>query len=229
VVLITGAGRGIGRAAAQAFASAGYAVVLAERRPVLGRRVAAALRRAGATAHVVPTDVARPASVRRAVDAALGRFGRLDCLVNNAGVLAVGPLATLPVADLWRMVSVNLAGPLLAARAVLPVMLRQRSGSIVTVASQLGKTGAADYVAYCATKWGVLGMTRALAAELAGTGVRTWAVCPGLVDTAMARLAGVTARERAGLIRPERVARAILDLATGRRGLRSGGAVDVLR
>jgi short-subunit dehydrogenase len=115
------------------------------------------------------------------------------------------------------------------SRAVLPAMQRRGSGAIVNVASLLGKTGAADYVVYCATKFGVVGFAEALADELTGTRLRTWAVCPGLVDTPMARKAGVTARERSALIRPESVARVIVDLATGRRRDRSGTAVDVVR
>ena len=116
------------------------------------------------------------------------------------------------------------------ARATLSALRRRPSGSIINVASQLGKFGAGQYVAYCATKFGVVGLTEALAAELAGTDVRVWAVCPGLVDTPMARRAvGVSARERAALLRPEAVARVIVDLATGRRRVASGAAVDVLR
>ena len=230
VAMITGAGRGIGRATAGAFAAEGYAVVIAELRPALGRRAARALRRSGATASFVPTDVASAASVARSVRAALRRFGRLDCLVNNAGVLAAGPLVDRSVAEVDRMVAVNLRGPLLMVRAALPAMLRHGAGSIINVASQLGKFGAAEYVTYCATKWGVVGLSEALAAELAGTGVRVWAVCPGLVDTEMARRAvGVTPRERRGLLRPEAVARVIVDLATGRKRVASGAAVDVVR
>jgi NAD(P)-dependent dehydrogenase (short-subunit alcohol dehydrogenase family) len=116
----------------------------------------------------------------------LERFGRIDCLVNNAGVLAVGPLVRVPVAALDRMLAINLRGPMLLTRAVLPPMLRQPSGSIVNVASQLGKFGAAAYAGYCASKFGLVGFTETLAEELARTNVRVWAVCPGLVDTPMA-------------------------------------------
>jgi meso-butanediol dehydrogenase/(S,S)-butanediol dehydrogenase/diacetyl reductase len=229
VAVVTGGGRGIGRATAEALAAAGYRVVIAELRLALGRRVERALRRRGVQALALATDVADRASVRRAVAATLRRFGRIDCLVNNAGVLTPGPLARLGDRALDRMVDVNLRGPLLMSRAVLPAMRRRGSGAIVNVASQLGKTGIADYVTYCATKFGVVGFTEALADEVSDTGVRVWAVCPGLVDTAMARKTGVTARERSGLIRPESVARAIVDLATGRRRERPGSAVDVLR
>lgn len=230
VALVTGAGRGIGRATAEAFAAEGWAVVIAELQPALGRRAERALTRAGAAALFVQTDVGNPRSVERAMRTALRRFHRLDSVVNNAGVLTPGPLARLPLLDLEHMLAVNFRGPLLVSRAAIPALRGRDHGSIVNVASQLGKQGIGEYVTYCATKFGVVGLTEALADELAGTGVSVWAVCPGLVDTELARRAvGMTKRERAGLIRPQSVARAIVALATGRRRVASGGTVDVLR
>jgi NAD(P)-dependent dehydrogenase (short-subunit alcohol dehydrogenase family) len=227
VVIVTGAGRGIGRATADSFGGAGWTVVVAEMRTRLGERAARALRRSGAAAIFVHTDVARAVSVARLVRITLRHFGRIDALVNNAGVLDVGPLARLPVTALDRMVSVNLRGPLLATRAVLPTMLRNGRGAIVNVASQLGKYGAGDYVTYCATKFGVVGLTQALADELSAGAIRVWAVCPGLVDTPLARRA--VGEHPRGMLRPHEVARVILDLVLGRRRARSGAAVDVSR
>ena len=227
VAVVTGAGRGIGRATAAAFAAEGYRVVVAEVRATLGQRSAKALQRSGAQALFLQTDVANAASVQRTVREVLRNLGRIDCLVNNAGVLRIGPLASLAVPDLERMLAVNLRGPLLMARAVLPAMLRRGAGAIVNVASALGKAGLGEYVTYCASKFGVVGMTEALADELDGKGVSVWAVCPGLVDTPMARLTRVLGAERSHLIRPEAVAQTILELATGRRRARSGSAIDV--
>jgi NAD(P)-dependent dehydrogenase (short-subunit alcohol dehydrogenase family) len=226
VALVTGAGRGIGRAAAEALASAGYAVVVAERAAPLGRRVERALQATGAPAVFVHTDVAARGAAEHAVRVAVGRFGRLDCVVNNAGVLTVAPLHRLSRRDLQEMVAVNLLGPLLVARAALPILRRRRRGAIINVASLLGKYGLTHYVTYCATKFGMVGLTQALADELHGTGISVWAVCPGQVDTAMARRAG--ASEREGLIRPASVARVIASLATGRRRTPSGAAIDIL-
>jgi len=122
---------------------------------------------------------------------------------------------------------VNLRGPLLMSKAVLPAMLRQGSGSIISVSSLLGKTGAGQYVPYCASKFGVVGLTEALADELASTAIQVWAVCPGLVDTPMARETGISASERRSALKPEEVASVIVCLATGRRRAASGTAVDV--
>jgi 3-oxoacyl-[acyl-carrier protein] reductase len=227
--VITGAGRGIGRATAEAFGAVGWRVVVAEKNAALGRASARALARRGIAALFVRTDVTDAHSVERMTRHVLARCGRIDCLVNNAGVIEQGPLVRLSVADVHHLLAVNLAGPLLLSRAVLPSMLRRRHGAIVNVASLLGKFGMSGYVVYCATKFGVVGLTEALADEVSGTGVAVWAVCPGQVDTPMARKVGASPRDRARLIRPTTVAGIIVDLATGRRRVRSGSAVDVER
>ena len=228
VVIVTGAGRGIGFATAQAFAGAGYAVVVAERAAARGRNAARRLRREGAAAVFVHTDVAQPGAAERAVRAATTRFGAhaaLECVVNNAGVIEVDRLEKLDRGDIEEIVRVDLIGPLLVARAALPLMRRRRRGVIVNVSSLLGKEGLAEFVPYCSAKFGLIGMTEALADELRGTGVRVYAVCPGQVDTPMAKKAGVTD----DLIPPAHVARVIVALATGRRRRPSGSAVDVTR
>src|SRR5437867_5034364 len=213
VALVTGAGRGIGFATARAFVDAGYAVVVAERVAGRGRSAARKLRDAGGSALFVQVDVAQPGAAERAVQATMRRFGALDCVVNNAGVVEVGRLDKLPRGVIDDMVRVNLVGPLFVARAALPIMRRRRRGTIVNVSSLLGKEGEGEYVTYCATKFGLIGMTEALADELRGTSVRVYAVCPTAVDTPLARKAGVTE----DMIPPEHVARVIVALATGRR------------
>jgi 3-oxoacyl-[acyl-carrier protein] reductase len=223
VALVTGAGRGIGFATARAFADADYAVVIAERVAARGRSAARRLRDAGASALFVHADVAGAGAAERAVRATLRRFGALDCLVNNAGVVEVDRLDKLSRRAVEEMVRVNLLGPLVVARAALQTMRRRRHGTIVNVSSLLGKEGLAEYVTYCSTKFGLIGMTEALADELRGTGVRVYAVCPTAVDTPLARKAGVTE----DMIPPEHVARVIVALATGRRRRPSGAAVDV--
>jgi 3-oxoacyl-[acyl-carrier protein] reductase len=115
----------------------------------------------------------------------------------------------------------------LRSKAVLPAMLRRGTGSIINMSSLLGKFGAGQYVPYCASKFGVVGLTEALADELAGTGVRAWAVSPGLVDTPMARETRISASERRRACKPEEVANVIVSLATGKRRAASGMAIDV--
>lgn len=229
VALVTGAGRGIGRATADALAAEGYRVILAELRPPLGRRAERALARRGPGAFFVETDVADARSVRRLAAVVRQQVGHLDCLVNNAGILEPGPLTRVREAAVQRMLAVNLAGPLLVTRALLPLMRRRRRAAIVNVASLLGKFGMADYVTYCASKFGVVGFTEALAEELRNTDIGVWAVCPGQVDTPLAWKTGVAREERAGLIRPESVARVIVELVMGRRRERSGATIDVTR
>ncbi|HEX5814443.1 MAG TPA: SDR family oxidoreductase [Methylomirabilota bacterium] len=229
MALVTGAGRGIGRATAEALADAGYRVVLAELSPQLGRRAERALTRRGAEALFIETDVADARSVARMAGVVQRRVGHLDCLVNNAGVLEPGPLTRVREAAVQRMLAVNLAGPVLVTRALLPLMRRRRRASIVNVASLLGKVGMADYVTYCASKFGVVGFTEALADELQGSDIGVWAVCPGQVDTPLAWKTGVSRDERKGLIRPESVARVIVQLAAGQRREPSGGTIDVAR
>jgi len=223
VALVTGAGRGIGRATAEALAADGWGVVVAEIRPVLGRAVARALSAHGA--RFVQVDVGDARSVARMAR----RVGRVDCLVNNAGVLEAGPLARLSAAAVERMIAVNLAGPILVTRALLPGMLRRRAGIVVNVASLLGRVGMAGYATYCATKFGVIGFTEALADEMDADKLGVVAVCPGQVNTPLAWKTGVAKAERPHLIQPESVARVIAELAGGRRRFKNGEAIDVTR
>ena len=216
VALVTGAGRGFGRATADALAAEGFRVILAELRPQLGRRAARALAQRGTEALFIETDVADARSVRRMATEVRRRVGHLDCLVNNAGVLEPGPLTRVREEAVQRMLAVNLAGPVLVTRALLPLMRRRRQAAIVNVASLLGK-------------FGVVGFTEALAAELQDTDIGVWAVCPGQVDTPLAWKTGVAPDERKSLIRPESVARVIAQLVMGRRRERSGAAIDVTR
>ncbi len=179
VALVTGAAQGIGAAAVARFAEGGYGVIASD---LPGREVPAPH---GADA--VECDVADETSVRAAVAAAVERHGRIDVLVNNAGVVLVKPLEETTWEDYRGVVDVNLGGAFLLCKHVLPVMKRQRVGSIVNLASVSGHVGQTDHAVYGATKGAVLSFTRALAWEVADFGIRVNSVSPGSVDTPMLR------------------------------------------
>lgn len=229
VAIITGAGSGIGRATALQMAAQGASVIVAERRPRAGQATEQAIRRNAGSVRFLETDVTEPTSVTRMVRRTLRRFGRVDILVNNAGTLHVAEVIRTPVTAWRRVLEVNLTGPFLCTRAVLPAMLRQRAGTIINVASQLGKETLPEFGAYCASKFGLIGFTSSLAQEVTQHGVRVYAVCPGPVDTPLLRRAFPDAGSWEDLLQPDDVARAIVDLAIGRRRLESGALVDVTR
>ena len=181
VGLITGAGGGIGRAIARNLAREGMAVAVLDSDGTAAQAVAVEIGGLAVTA-----DVTSPKEVGDAVDSALARFGQIDVLVNNAGVAWMGPALDMPLEALQAMLRVNVEGLFIASRAVLPHMIARRSGSVVNLASWAGKTGNAFFAGYSASKFAVIGLTQALAREMAPHGVRVNAICPGIVvDTAM--------------------------------------------
>ncbi|MEB2343812.1 MAG: SDR family NAD(P)-dependent oxidoreductase [Deltaproteobacteria bacterium] len=189
--LVTGAASGIGRATALALAREGAAVLVSDRDGEGAERVAAEIGGQGGRARAARCDVTRAGEVETMVRAALDAFGgRLDCAVNNAGITAPGGLVhDIDPADWERQLAVNLTGTFLCLRAELPVMRAQRAGSIVNVASGAGLIGAPGLAHYCASKHGLLGLTRTAALENAALGVRVNALCPGATDTPMLRAA----------------------------------------
>jgi 3-hydroxybutyrate dehydrogenase len=187
IALITGGGRGIGRAIALAFAREGAAVTIAARSAEQIERVASEVRAEhGVEAIPVVCDVTDLSSVQRVFDQVAEKFGRgPDLLVNNAGI---AESATLDKTDnaLWqRLIAVNLSGTFYCMRAALPDMVAHGWGRVINIASIAGKTGAPYIAAYSASKHGVLGLTRSVALEVAAKGITVNAICPGYVDTEM--------------------------------------------
>ena len=184
MAVVTGGARGIGRAIVEAFAAEGANVAIAD---VLPRRdaapVLAEVERAGRRGIYVRTDVAREDQVRSMVEAVQEALGRIDVLVNNAGILSRSPLERMPVEEWDRVLGVNLRGTFLCCRAVLPRMLGRGNGRIINVASQIGQAGEAGLAHYSASKGGIIAFTKALAREVATRGVLVNAIAPGPIST----------------------------------------------
>jgi NAD(P)-dependent dehydrogenase (short-subunit alcohol dehydrogenase family) len=185
-VLVTGASSGIGKATALAFADAGANVVLVARRASALAGVAKEARKSGAAALAVPTDVTRPESVAACFRKAVARFGSVDIVVNNAGVLVSSKVVDLATADLQRMLDVNLFGALHVMQQAVPVMRKQGRGHIVNVGSLAGRRGFSPLGGYSATKFALVGLTEALRTELVGERINVSLVLPGVIDTPMA-------------------------------------------
>ena len=199
-VLVTGAAHGIGRGIARSFLEAGHNVMLADLAAGDGWRyrlgsaddLAATVRELAALgtrgeARATPLDVTEADSCAAAVAATVAAFGGLDVLVNNAGVVDSGRIGDYDEARWDRLFAVNVKGVFLATRAALAALRASANGAVVNVASIAGKRGAAGMAAYCGSKFAVVGITQALALELAPDGIRVNALCPGMVDTAMWR------------------------------------------
>ena len=234
VALVTGAARGIGAATALALAEAGARVALVDRDAEGIDRTADAIGRAGSDALAIPADVTDAPAIERAVDTVMAEWGRLDVLVNNAGIVRDATLGKVSDDDWTATLDVNLRGTMIGTRAALRPMRAAGSGRILSATSVVARMGNYGQTAYAASKAGIIGLTRAWARELGPLGITANAVAPGFIDTDMARgvpekvlstLLQRTAARRLG--RPEEVAAVYVFLASDLASFINGAVVGV--
>jgi NAD(P)-dependent dehydrogenase (short-subunit alcohol dehydrogenase family) len=186
VAVVTGGSSGIGQATAQRLAAEGAAVVIGDLDSERGAETVAEIDEAGGEAQFVETDVTSESDVEAMVETAVDEYGRLDVAVNNAGVEgAIAPTDKQSVTDWEQVIAVNLRGVFLGLRAEIPAMLEDGGGAIVNTSSLAGLNGLRGGSPYAASKHGVLGLTKSVAAEFSPDGVRVNAVCPGVIETPM--------------------------------------------
>ncbi|MBN1834673.1 MAG: SDR family oxidoreductase [Spirochaetales bacterium] len=240
VAVVTGGASGIGRAAAEAFAREGAGVAVLDRDAAEGQRTVQGIESGGGSAVFLELDVARSEAIDGAARAVEERFGRIDVLFNNAGIEHSGRLHEVTEEDWDRVMAVNLKGVFLLCRAVLPVMMRQRSGAVVNTSSISGLLGWPAYAAYCTSKGGVVQMTRQMAVDYAPFNIRVNCICPGTTLTPLverlfeaeadpeATRRTIAARHPLGrFARPEEIAAAVLFLASEEASFVTGAVLPV--
>jgi 3-oxoacyl-[acyl-carrier protein] reductase len=222
--IVTGAGRGIGRATALAFAKRQVAVALVSRTESELSAVEERIRNEEGRALVIPTDVSDPTGVEDLIRRAETEWGRIDVLVNNAGIVERAPISETSE-DSWdRVLETNLKSAFLCTRGVLPGMMNRRSGRIINVSSISGRLGTPELASYCASKWGLIGFSKASAEEARGNDVQVFSVCPGSVDTEMLQKGLPGAKPQ---MTAEQVAALIVYLAVDAPAAMTGAVIDM--
>lgn len=187
VVMITGAANGIGKACAERFADEGANIACLDVVEEANQKIAAELREKGVEVLDLICDVTSPESIKAAVDAVMDKWGRIDVFVGSAGIYTGSPLTEVSLQQWQRTIDINLTGIFLTNQAVAPIMMEQKSGSIINISSMAGKTSWVASAEYSSSKSGVIGLTRSVAMELAPFGATANAVCPGNTLTDMVR------------------------------------------
>lgn len=234
IALVTGASQGIGRACALILAQAGAKVALAARNEAKLKEVAAEITTAGGEAQIFPLDVAKEESIQSAAKNILEQVGKVEILVNNAGITRDGLILRMKRHDWEDVLSTNLTGTFLLTQALLGPMLKNRWGRIINISSVVGRTGQAGQTNYAASKAGLIGFTKSLARELASRGITANAVAPGYIETPMTAV--LNEQQRAQMMtqiplgRPGTdfdVAHAVSFLASEEAGYITGHVLDV--
>jgi 3-oxoacyl-[acyl-carrier protein] reductase len=211
VALVTGGSRGIGLAIAARLGRMGARVAICARSAESLERAAEGLRRDAVETLAIAADVTRPAEVTALVERTRKSLGPVDILVNNAGVGVFGPVQALRDSDWDAVLDTNLKAVFLVSKEVAPEMIRRRTGQIINISSLAGKNAFANGSVYCASKWGLLGLTYCMAEDLRTYGIRVSAVCPGTVATQFSPHAG---KDPAKMLQPDDVAHAVAALVT---------------
>jgi len=208
VALVTGAGRGIGKAVALSLAKLGCRVVLAARTAAQLSEVQQEIQRAGGVAIAIPTDLMRDEDIDTLVRESQREFGAVDILINNAGWGKRASVVRAKIEDLDQTLRVNLRAPMILAQKVLPAMIAKGEGAVINISSVSGKSGEADGAAYSASKFGLIGFTESLYEEVREQGIKVAVILPGFVDTPM--IPPVKHLDRSKMIQANDVAQAVL-------------------
>jgi NAD(P)-dependent dehydrogenase (short-subunit alcohol dehydrogenase family) len=235
VAAITGGAQGIGRAIALGMAREGARVVVADLQADKAESVAQEARALGAEALALEVNVASETSVKRFAEETFKRFGRIDILVNDAGIYLKSPVVSKTEEEWDRTLNINLGGNFLCARAFVPAMRRQKSGRIISIASSIAHTGAKEFADYAASKAAIIGFVKALARELGPDGITVNAICPGSANTDMPRrhrseeevMARLKATPLGHVLEPEDIVGPVLFLAGAAASYITGQAYNV--
>jgi 3-oxoacyl-[acyl-carrier protein] reductase len=227
VAIVTGAGSGIGRAIALALAQEGARVLLAGRTRGTLQKVAEEIQSARREPWACPVDVTRVDSVRHMVEETLGKFGSIDILVNSAGVFIPKSFLKVTLEDWDRTIDTNLKGTFLCCQTVLPHMIARRQGNIINISSIHGKLGDANLVPHCASKFGVIGLTQALAREVVDHNIYVNAICPGQVNSGWIDDDSKNPALPPVELKPADVAKVVVFLASLDTAIMTGSVIDI--